>query len=92
MLNKWHLGEKRYAYTEVSSALNEAFTITSATYNIYKCSDESLVVSGIANVSTHTVYALFEPADVDDYMVQFIYKIGLEDFSSKQIIEVRQTV
>lgn len=88
----WYLGEKRYAYTTVSSAIDEDFTITSATYTVYDCSDESVVITGTASISNHTIYAVWEPTEVGVFVMDFKYTIGIEEFKSRQIIEVKETM
>lgn len=88
----WYLGEEKNAYAEISA--EEAFVIDSATYNIYDCSDDSVVKSGdaVVDVATDTVYIRWEPTEVGFFVVEFIYVIETESFISKQVIEVKETM
>lgn len=89
---QWTLGANRYAYTTVSSSSGASFTISSATYEVFDTSDESLVDSGDASISGTTVYCLWQPSSVGVYTVRFIYVIGSESFVSTQVIEVKETM
>jgi hypothetical protein len=88
----WRFGEKRYVYSEVTSVLSQSFTISSATYIIYNCSNESVVDSGSASIQDHIVYKIWEPTTSGTFVVKFEYTIGSEVFSSSQVIEVKETV
>jgi hypothetical protein len=87
----WHLGEERYAYTRVTSSTGVAFTISDATYSIYD-EDDVVVASGSATIDGATIYALWKPSEIGVYTVHFLYEIGTETFSSKQVIEVKDTL
>jgi len=88
----WYLGEKRYVYTVVTSASGESFTITSATYVVYDCSDESVVINGDAEIAENTLFALWTPTTYGIFAFEFKYVIGYEEFTSRQIIEVKETM
>lgn len=89
---QWALGEKRYVYVVISSSSGEDFTIGSASYEILDTEDESIVVSGVAGISSNTIYCLWQPSEVGVYVAQFTYTISLEDFKSSQVIEVKETM
>ncbi len=88
----WHLGEKRYIYTSVTSSSEDAFIVSSATYEVYDTSDDSLVISGNATIDYHTIYTLWEPTEVGIFICKFDYVIGTETYSSTQVIEVKETI
>lgn len=89
---QWVLGAERYVYTTVSSAGGEAFTISTATYEVFDASDESVVASGAATVQDATIFFLWEPVEVGVFVARFNYFIGSEDFYSSQVIEVKETM
>ncbi len=87
----WYLGETRYVLIVVS--LSTGATITSAVYTIYSCADESIADSGAASISGSTLSsALWTPSIVGFYVVDFDYVVGLETFTSRQVIEVKETI
>lgn len=86
----WVLGEKRYAYSEVISST--PVTISSATYSIFDVEDESTVASGVASISSQIVYCLWQPTEVGTYVVDFDYVVGEQTFTSRQVIEVKETM
>lgn len=88
----WYVGETRYASSVVSSLIGASFVIDSATYSIIDTSDDSVVASGVANVNSHTIYILWTPAEVGTFVVDFSYIIGVETFSSRQVIDIRETL
>jgi len=87
-----YLGEKSYVYAEVSAATGVTFTISSVKYTIYKCSDDSVVDSGVGGVSDHLVYALWEPSETGLFVVDFDYVVGSETRTSRQVVEVTKTI
>jgi hypothetical protein len=87
----WYVGESRYASSIVSSLVSSGFVIDSSTYAIYNTTP-AVVVSGVASIDSHTIYAEWTPASGGIYIAEFIYNIGLETFSSRQVIDVRETI
>ena len=90
MAKQWVIGEKRYAYTAIIGG--ESLIISSADYTIYDTSDENVVASGVAGINGQVIYCLWQPDEVGIYVVDFDYKIGQETFTSRQIVEVRETL
>lgn len=87
-----YLGETSFVYTEVSSIAGAIFTISSSTYTIYDCSDDSIVVTGNALINDHIVYALWTPIKIGTYVVNFDYVVGSETRTSRQVIEITETL
>ena len=91
-MSNFIIGERRYVYTAVTSSTDEDFTISSASYSIYDASDNSLVSSGTATVFNNNIYTLWTPENYGIFVVEFLYEVGSEVFSSRQIIEVNNTI
>jgi len=88
----WVLGEKRDVSAVVSVAIGADPVISSATYEVFDTSDESIVASGSASVSNLIVYFLWQPSDVGNYVARIYYNILDEKYTSSQVIEVRETL
>jgi hypothetical protein len=88
----WYLGETRYAYAQVSSSTVTPISIDTATYCIYDTKDDSVVASGIANIDSDIVYAMWTPNDIGTYVFDIVYNIDSESFMSRQVIDVRETM
>ena len=84
---QWILGEKRYVHTTVSEGV-----AASADCTVYDCEDESVVTSGVATVSGEDLYFLWQPSEAGIYVADFLYVIGSEELSNRQIVEVKETV
>ena len=92
MARKWYLGANRYVFTQVYTESGEDLTINSSTYSIYDTSDESIVASGLATVQDQIIFCLWEPSEIGIYVVDFDYVIGDETFTSRQVVEVTETL
>jgi len=88
-MKPWTIGEKRYAYAVVSSA---PLTISGVTYTIYDTEDESVVASGVGGVQDQTVHCLWQPDEIGVYVIDFDYVVGQETFTSRQVVEVKETI
>jgi hypothetical protein len=88
----WYLGEDRFVYTEVSSELGQDFEISSSNYTIYDVNAESIVASGIASISGAIVFAEWVPSGTGLYAIDFKYSVGTEQYISRQVVEVRETM
>lgn len=91
-MESWILGDRRNIYTVVSAALGPDPTISNATYEVFDVADESVVASGVASISSLIVYFLWEPSITGIYVARIYYDILDEQFTSNQIIEVREII
>ena len=87
----WYIGETKYAYSLVSAATGTP-VISSGVYTIYDIEDESIVASGIAGISGTTLYCLWTPEESGIYVVDFDYVVGQETHTSRQVVEVKETM
>lgn len=88
----WHLGENKYITSTVESEFGTDFEITSADYIVYNQADASIVTSGIAQIDGHNLYFIWQPSEVGIYVADIEYVIGTEIFSSRQVVEVWETL
>jgi len=87
----WYVGESRNVYTTVTSTAG-SFTITSAVYAVYDTSDNSTVASGVAIVDGSDIYFRWTPSESGWFVADIDYVLGTETFTSRQVIEVRDTL
>jgi len=88
----WHLGENKYITSTVSSEFGTDFTIDSASYVVYDQADASVVASGVALIDEHNLYFIWQPSAAGIYVADINYIIGTEEFSSRQVVEVWETL
>lgn len=91
MIIPWYIGETRNVYVSVSSTTG-SITISSATYTIYDTSDNSIVDSGEAGITSQVLYCSWTPTEVGNFVVDFDYTVGSETHTSRQVIEVKETM
>jgi hypothetical protein len=91
-MNTWVLGETKNVYTQVSAALGSDPIISDATYEVFDASDESVVASGSANISSLIVYFLWTPSETGVYVARIKYTVVDELYTSDQVLEVKETM
>ena len=91
-MNSWILGDRRNIYTVISAAIGPDPTISNATYEVFDTEDESVVASGVASISDLVIYFLWEPEETGLYVARIYYDILDEEFTSNEIVEVREII
>ena len=91
-MERWTLGEKRNAYTVISASIGDEPVISDATYEVFDIYNDIVVASGAATVQDQILYFLWEPTNSGTYIARISYVVGVEDYKSDQVIEVKETM
>jgi|GEM_PF-4364470 len=91
-MGPWVLGERRNIYTVISAAIGDEPVIIDANYEVFDIATETIVASGGAIVSDQIIYFLWEPTYASTYVARINYEVDTEDYTSNQVVEVKETM
>ena len=93
---KFDKGEKKNVWIEVSERDAAAFTIASATFEVFDETGTSVQASAVATPDNHKIYGLVDTTTVkfvagDSYEVKFTFIIGTETYIDMVAIKLEET-